>query len=95
MISIPKPTAALTYPGADGRQYLTREWFLFFNAVLLNVNNVSGFTVLQGDGAPTDGVTGADIAEPGTLYVDTSSPDYYMNGGTLASPVWKLVGRSA
>lgn len=50
-------------------------------------------------GAPVDGVAGtgtlAGITFKGQLYVDTTNANLYINGGTAASPVWKLVTRAA
>lgn len=47
---------------------------------------------LTDTGAPTDGVTGANIAGPGSEYTDYSTGNKYVNIGTLASPVWALSG---
>lgn len=48
-------------------------------------------------GAPTDGVNGtlAGIAEKGSLLIDTTTPDLYVNGNTKASPTWKKFTRAA
>lgn len=52
---------------------------------------------LSGDGAPvdyTDGdppATGEGVAEIGARYTDTTNGKLYLNGGTQAQPVWKLV----
>ena len=57
---------------------------------------VSGTTVhpsiLYGAGAPSDGVTGASTAQPGSLYIDTTNTKLYINTNTLASPTWTVVG---
>jgi len=47
--------------------------------------------MLNGAGAPTDNVTGATYAEKGSLYIDRTNGKLYINGGTKASPVWKIV----
>ncbi len=53
--------------------------------------------MLTGAGAPvdyTDGsppATGETTAEIGSLYVDTTGGKLYLNGGTKAQPVWKIV----
>lgn len=50
-----------------------------------------------GDGAPvdyTDGdpaATGEGVAEIGARYTDITNGKLYLNGGTKAQPVWKLV----
>jgi hypothetical protein len=46
-------------------------------------------------GAPTDGTTYANIAPKGAVLADTTNANLYINTGTLASPVWKLVTRAA
>lgn len=53
--------------------------------------------VMTGAGAPvdyTDGspaATGEGYAQIGSLYVDITAGKLYINGGTLAQPVWKIV----
>lgn len=54
----------------------------------------TGPMFLRGDGAPTDAVTGANVMDKGTVYVDSTNADWYMNAGTLASPVWKIIVRA-
>jgi hypothetical protein len=48
-------------------------------------------------GAPTDGTsgTGAGFAPKGALCIDYTNANLYINGGTQASPTWKLVTRAA
>lgn len=56
---------------------------------------------LVGAGAPvdyTDGdpaATGEGTAGPGSRYTDVTGANLYINGGTKAEPVWKLVTRAA
>lgn len=52
---------------------------------------------ISGAGAPTDGTsgTGSGFAGVGSLYSDTTNANLYINGGTQASPTWKLVTRAA
>lgn len=42
------------------------------------------------NGAPTDGTTLAGKAGPGSLLIDTTNKNQYINIGTLAAPVWLL-----
>ena len=55
----------------------------------------------SGAGAPvdyTDGTppaTGEAVAEIGSLYMDETNGKLYINGGTKAEPVWKLVTSAA
>lgn len=55
---------------------------------------------LVGAGAPvdyTDGdpaATGEGIAGPGSRYTDITGANLYLNGGTKAQPIWKLVVRA-
>lgn len=48
-------------------------------------------------GAPVDGTSGtlANIAPKGASLMDTTNANLYINAGTQASPVWKLVTRAA
>ena len=45
---------------------------------------------LYGAGAPS-GATGANHAAPGSLYTDTTGAKAYIQGGTKASPSWKII----
>ena len=55
-------------------------------------NNV---VVMTGAGAPVDGTTGDNFAGPGSLYVDITGANLYVQAGTISAPVWKLVTRAA
>lgn len=52
---------------------------------------------IDGVGVPVDGTsgTGAGQVPKGSRYTDTTNANVYINGGTPASPVWKLVTRAA
>jgi hypothetical protein len=45
---------------------------------------------IYGSGAPSAS-TGANAAAPGSLYPDVSGAKLYVQGGTKASPSWKIV----
>lgn len=51
--------------------------------------------ILTGDGAPVDGTTGDDFAGPGSLYIDYTNANHYIQTGAIDDPVWKLVTRAA
>lgn len=53
--------------------------------------------VFNGAGAPTNGVSGsgAGFAEIGSIYCDRTNGKLYVNGGTKASPTWKLITSAA
>jgi hypothetical protein len=51
--------------------------------------------VMTGAGAPTDGTTGDNYAGPGSMYVDITGANLYIQTGLITSPVWKLVTRAA
>jgi hypothetical protein len=57
-------------------------------AALRDANQWCGFS---GAGVPTDNVTGATFAAIGSIYADITAGKLYVNGGTMALPVWKLV----
>jgi hypothetical protein len=50
--------------------------------------------VMQGAGAPTDGVTGDNFAGIGSMYIDVTNGNLYLQTGVITSPVWKLVTRA-
>jgi hypothetical protein len=47
----------------------------------------NGVALFDGTGVPVDGVTGAGVAGPGSVYFRTNG-DQYTNTGTKASPTW-------
>jgi hypothetical protein len=55
----------------------------------------AGFGPFRNAGAPVDGTTLDDIAEKGALLIDTTNANLYINAGTKAASVWKLVTRAA
>lgn len=55
-------------------------------------NNV---VVMTGAGAPVDGTTGDNFAGPGSLYVDITGANLYVQTSLISTPVWKLVTRAA
>jgi hypothetical protein len=55
----------------------------------------SGYGPFRNAGAPVDGTTLDDIAEKGALLIDTTNANLYVNTGTKAASVWKLVTRAA
>jgi hypothetical protein len=50
---------------------------------------------LTGSGAPTNAVTGAGVAGPGSFYIRTSNGAVYVNTNTKASPTWTQLGSVA
>lgn len=73
----------LTSPGHDGYSDLA-----ILKADVRMSNDVCH---LSGSGAPSDGVTGAGFAGIGSMYVRRDTGKAYLNGGTKASPAWKLI----
>lgn len=55
-------------------------------------NNV---VVISGAGVPTDGTTGDDYAGPGSLYIDITNKNAYIQASAISTPVWKLITRAA
>jgi len=58
------------------------------------VGSFGPFTVA---GTPVDGAAGTQfgVAAKGATLIDTTNANMYINAGTLASPLWKLVTRAA
>lgn len=73
----------------DGYQAVDEDFYL--KAPLRLVKDV---VFLVNDAAPVNGTTGADVAGPGSLYVDATSATgvLYINTNTKASPTWTKVG---
>jgi hypothetical protein len=61
-----------------------------------SINNI-GASLITHAGVPVDGVEGTGVGEvaKGTLCLDHTNGNAYINAGTMASPVWKLVTRAA
>ncbi len=57
----------------------------------------SGFGPFVNAGVPVDGAAGTQfgVAAKGSILIDSTNGKMYVNGGTLASPVWKLVTSAA
>jgi len=70
----------------------TAQPYRVANADLRLTNNV---VVMSGAGAPVDGTTGDNFAGPGSLYIDRTNFDLYIQGSAITTPVWKLVTRAA
>jgi len=58
------------------------------------IHLTNSVVIFSGVGAPTNGVTGAGFAGPGSLYADatTTTSKVYINTNTQASPTWVSVG---
>jgi hypothetical protein len=69
---------------------LIRQKVLDMMADLIQVDII----FIPNAGAPTDGTTGTGAGRcgPCSLCFDYSNTDLYINTGTMASPVWILVG---
>ena len=51
--------------------------------------------VMTGAGVPVDGTTGDNFAGPGSMFVDVTNANLYIQTGLITNPVWKLVTRAA
>jgi hypothetical protein len=78
--------------GEIGVSCFASEVFRFSSSGVTLTNSVA---IMTGAGVPTDAVTGANYAGPGSMYVDITNKDLYINANTKASPTWKLVTRAA
>lgn len=69
-----------------------------FTEITADAATIADVSLLSGAGAPvdyTDGdpaATGEGTAGIGSLYVDTTAGELYINTGTQAEPAWTLVG---
>jgi hypothetical protein len=60
-----------------------------------NIRMEDDVVVMVNTGAPVDGTTGDNFAGPGSMYVDSTGANLYIQTGAITSPVWKLVTRAA
>lgn len=53
--------------------------------------------IVEQAGAPVDGAAGSffGVAGPGSLLIDRTNKNVYINANTKASPTWKLITRAA
>lgn len=67
------------------------------NAASFQLNSLPATVVLTNAGVPVNGTsgTGAGVAVPGQLLVDTTAGVLYMNSNTLLSPTWSVQGGAA
>jgi hypothetical protein len=78
--------------GEMGVACFASEVFRFSSSGVTLTNSVA---IMTGAGVPTDAVTGANYAGPGSMYIDITGKNLYINANTKASPTWKLVTRAA
>ena len=60
-----------------------------------NIRMEDDVVVMVATGVPTDGTTGDNFAGPGSMYIDSTGANIYIQTGAITSPVWKLVTRAA
>ena len=60
-----------------------------------NIRMEDDVVVMVATGAPVDGTTGDNFAGPGSMYIDSTGANLYLQTGAITSPVWKLVTRAA
>ena len=60
-----------------------------------NIRMEDDVVVMVATGAPADGTTGDNFAGPGSMYIDSTGANLYIQTGAITSPVWKLVTRAA
>jgi hypothetical protein len=60
-----------------------------------NIRMEDDVVVMVNAGVPVDGTTGDNFAGPGSMYIDSTGANLYLQTGAITSPVWKLVTRAA
>ena len=60
-----------------------------------NIRMEDDVVVMVDAGAPVDGTTGDNFAGPGSMYIDSTAGNLYLQTAVITSPVWKLVTRAA
>jgi hypothetical protein len=51
--------------------------------------------ILEGAGVPVDGTTGDNFAATGSIYIDMTNGEAYINTGAIDAPVWKKITHAA
>jgi hypothetical protein len=59
-----------------------------------NIRMEDDVVVMVDAGAPVDGTTGDNFAGIGSMYIDSTAGNLYLQTGVITSPVWKLVTRA-
>ena len=59
-----------------------------------NIRMEDDVVVMVDAGAPVDGTTGDNFAGPGSMYIDSTAGNLYLQTAVITSPVWKLVTRA-
>jgi hypothetical protein len=60
-----------------------------------NIRMEDDVVVMVNTGVPVDGTTGDNFAGPGSMYIDSTAGNLYLQTGLITSPVWKLVTRAS
>jgi len=60
-----------------------------------NIRMEDDVVVMVNTGAPVDGTTGDNFAGPGSMYIDSTAGNLYLQTAVITSPVWKLVTRAS
>jgi hypothetical protein len=60
-----------------------------------NIRMEDDVVVMVDAGVPTDGTTGDNFAGPGSMYIDITNANLYIQTSLITTPVWKLVTRAA
>lgn len=60
-----------------------------------NIRMEDDVVVMVDAGAPVNGTTGDNFAGPGSMYIDSTGANLYIQVGLITSPNWKLVTRAS
>ena len=60
-----------------------------------NIRMEDDVVVMVDAGVPTNGTTGDNFAGIGSMYIDSTAGNLYLQTGVITSPVWKLVTRAS
>lgn len=73
----------------------THDGYLELPILKADVRCSNQVVIMNGAGAPVDGTTGDNFAGIGSMYIDRTNGDLYIQTAVISNPVWKLVTRAA
>lgn len=71
------------------------DGFLALAILKADIRCSNNVCILNGAGVPVDGTTGDNFAGPGSIYIDITNSEAYLQTSLISTPVWKKITRAA